>query len=113
MAKVNQRAWKIPGQRTKHKAWGYTAVVDGKRQKNYRMEWSREDAENALAALKLRIEQPKTKGAGMTLAQAAERYLAAKARKRWLQGDRWLLAHLVTALGADTPLSEITASRIS
>lgn len=64
MAKVNQRSWKIPGKRTKRKAWGYTAVIDGKRQKNYRGEWTREEAENALAELLLKIEPPKAKGAG-------------------------------------------------
>ncbi len=35
MAKVNQRLWKVPGQRAKRKAWGYTAQVGGK-QKLYR-----------------------------------------------------------------------------
>jgi hypothetical protein len=30
MAQVNQRLWKIPGQRTKRKAWGFTAQINGK-----------------------------------------------------------------------------------
>ena len=36
MAKVNQRPWRIPGQRTKRKAWGYTAQVDGTQRRCYR-----------------------------------------------------------------------------
>jgi hypothetical protein len=28
MARVNQRLWKIPGQRTKRKAWGFTAQIN-------------------------------------------------------------------------------------
>jgi len=47
------------------------------------------------------------------LAQAAERYLAEKARKRSLKEDKRLLAHLQSALGPDTNLSDITAGRIS
>jgi integrase len=114
MAKVNQRKWKIPGQRTKRKAWGFTVVVDGKREKHYKAEWTQDEAEQALAELLLKIEQaPRTKAGGLTLAQAAERYLAAKARKRSLAEDKRLLEHLKASFGADTPLADITASRIS
>jgi hypothetical protein len=28
MAKVNQRLWRVPGERTKRKAWGYTVQVE-------------------------------------------------------------------------------------
>jgi integrase len=49
----------------------------------------------------------------MTLAQAAERYLASKARKRTVTEDKRQLEHLKAALGAETPLAEIPASRIS
>jgi len=113
MAKVNQRKWKIPGQRTKRKAWGFTTVVNGKQKRCYKAEWTQNDAEKAVAAMLLNVEQAKPKGGGLTLAQATERYLAAKARKRSLDEDRRLLAHLKAGLGADTPLSDITASRIS
>jgi len=74
---------------------------------------TQDEAEHALATLLLKVEQPKTKGATITLAQAAERYLAGKARKRTVAEDRRLLAHLKSAFGADTPLVDITASRIS
>jgi integrase len=113
MAKVNQRTWKIPGRRTKRKAWGFTVAVDGKRQKHYKAEWTQDAAEKALAELLLKIEQPEPKGAGLTLGQAAARYLAGKARKRSLEADRRYMELFKSALGSDTPLAEITASRIS
>jgi hypothetical protein len=98
MAKVSQRVWRVLGQRgAKRKAWGYTAQVieDGKRKQMrvYRAEWTREDAEKALAALLLQVEQQKATAPGLTLAQAIERYLATKARKRSLAKDRRTLEH--------------------
>src|SRR4029453_4819936 len=114
MAKVRQRTWKIPGQRTKRKAWGFVTVgEDGKQIRVFRSDWSREDAEKALAQRTLKIEQPKPKDAGITVAQAVERYLAAKARKRTLTEDERILGHLKEHFGRETALAEITASRIS
>ena len=114
MAKVRQRTWKIPGQRTKRKAWRFVTVgEDGKQIRVFRSDWSREDAEKALAQRTLKIEQPKPKDAGITVAQAVERYLAAKARKRTLTEDERILGHLKEHFGRDTALAEITASRIS
>ena len=55
MARVNQRLWKVPGQRTKRKAWGFTAQLDGKQVRRYKADWTREDAEKALAAELLRF----------------------------------------------------------
>lgn len=113
MAEVNQRLWNIPGQRTKRKAWGFTAQINGKRRKSYRAGWSEDDAQKALAKALLEIEAPKAEASDITLAQAATRYLAAKARKRDLEGDRGHLERLKSALGADTQLSAITAATIS
>src|SRR4029434_4170557 len=113
MAKVNQRLWKVPGQRTKRKAWGYTAEVNGKRRKSYRAEWTRDDAETALAKVLLDVKRPKTEPAGITLKDAAERYLLAKARKKSLAEDRRQLEHLKATFGEDTPLSQITAAKVS
>ena len=114
MAKVRQRTWRIPGQRTKRKAWGFVTVETGKEVRRFKAEWTKEDAERELAARLLKIEQqPQPKANGLTLAQASARYLAAKARKRSLYNDQRILAHLKSALGADTPLAEITAGRIS
>jgi integrase len=113
MAKVNQRLWRIPGQRAKHKAWGFTVQVDGKQTKSYRAEWTKEDAEKALAAVLLKIEPAPKATAGMTLAQAVDRYVAVKARKKSLAFDRQYLALFTHAFGANTPLADVTASRIS
>src|SRR5688572_15325347 len=86
MAKVNQRPWKVAGQRAKRRAWGYTVQVDGKQKRVYRSEWTKDDAEQALAAFLMKVEPPKGT-TGMTLAEAAKRYLATKARKRTLKKD--------------------------
>jgi integrase len=112
MAKVNQRPWRAPGQRARRKAWGFTAQVDGKQKRVYRSEWTKEDAEQALAALLMKVEPPRPKR-GMALAEASERYLATKARKRTLKKDERILKHLKSAFGADTALEDLTASRIS
>jgi integrase len=113
MAQVNQRLWKIPGQRTKRKAWGFTAQINGKQVRRYKAEWTQDDAEAELAKALLKIEPEKPKGPGITLSQAADRYLATKARKRTLEADRRQLDLLKTEFGEETPLAEITASRIS
>jgi integrase len=113
MAEVSQRAWRIPGQRTKRLAWGFSITIDGKRTKTYRSEWTREDAERALAALQLGIAQEPKPTAGMTFAAAVEEYLKAKSRKRTLRQDQSYLEDFTTAFGATTPLIEITAKRVS
>src|SRR5262245_2291967 len=98
MAKVNRRRWKVPGQRAKQKAWGFTIQVpcdpcphrhpekghvlhpDGVRQvKSYRSEWTEKDAEAELAKVVLGIEQAPARSAParMTLGEAVERYLKA------------------------------------
>lgn len=114
MARVNQRLWRVPGQRAKRKAWGFTVQVDGKQKRVYKAEWTKDDAQKALAALLLQVErQPTVKSVDLTFGQAVERYLGAKAKKRSLEDDRRLLEHLKSAFGADMPLAEITAGRIS
>src|SRR5215470_317865 len=110
MAKVNQRLWKIPGQRTKRKAWGFTAQLpcnpcphrhpktgavlhpgEVRQVRQYKVEWSKEEAEAELAKALLGVEEPKPKTGGITFGQAAEQYLAAKARKRSLHTDKSLI----------------------
>src|SRR5438132_12960004 len=113
MARVNQRLWKMPGQRTKRKAWGFTAQINGKQVRRYKAEWTQDDAEAEMAKVLLQVEPEKPKCTGITLAQAADRYLASKARKRTLEADRRQLDLLKAEFGGETPLTEITASRIS
>ena len=115
MAEVNQRAWKLPGQRAKRLAWGFTVTVGGKRVRQYRSEWTKDDAERELAKVKLGLGVLKAneEAAGITLGEAVERYLAVKSRHKALDGMKINTAHLIRYFGADTPLREITASRIS
>jgi len=114
MAKVRQRTWTIPGQRTKRKAWGYVTINErGKQVRCFKAEWTKEAAQDALAAYLLKIEQPRPAGTGLTFSQAAERYLATKARKLSLVEDQRTLAHLTSHFGQDTLLSDITGARIS
>jgi integrase len=112
MAQVNQRAWRVPGQRAKHKAWGFTAQINGRQVRRYRAEWTQDDAERELAAALLQVEPEKPKDS-ITLAAAAERYLGLKARKRTIAEDRRALKHLKAAFGEATLLTNITADRIS
>ncbi len=91
----------------------FTAQINGKQVRRYKAEWTQDDAEAELAKALLQIEPPKSKGTGFTLNQAVERYLAAKSRKRSVSEDRRILGHLKDYFGNETPLAEITASRIS
>jgi integrase len=113
MAQVNQRAWKVPGQRAKRKAWGFTAQINGRQIRRYKAEWTQDDAERELAAALLQMEPEKPKDANITLGAAAERYLGLKARKRTIAEDRRTLEHLKAEFGEATLLGHITADRIS
>jgi hypothetical protein len=115
MAEVSQREWRIPG--TKRKGWGFTLTtkVDGKpkRIKTYRTEWTKEQAQEALAKVLLKIEEPKPKASGITFKTAIEQYVAAKALKKTLASDERFLNEFSAAFGAEALLSEITAAKIS
>jgi integrase len=87
--------------------------VNGTRVRRYKAEWTKNKAEAELAKALLQIEPQKPKRPGLTLAQAADRYLASKARKRTIEADRRQLELLKVEFGAETPLADITASRIS
>jgi hypothetical protein len=66
---------------------------------SYKAEWTKDDAEKALAAALLDVHPAASKAGGTTVAQAVEPYLASTARK--------------AEFGAETPLADVTASRIS
>jgi integrase len=113
MAAISQREWKIPGQRAKRLAWGYTAVINGKRTKTYKAEWSKDDAEKALAQALLQLEQPAIEATpSITFSQATARYLASKVRKKTVSDDVRHLKSFPAEWGA-LPLSQITTSRIN
>ena len=104
----------MPGQRTKRKAWGFTVEVNGKRKRIQSAEWTKEDAEAELAKVQLQLEPtPAAPAGGITLKEAAERYLAAKSRKKSLETDKLYLAMFRSAWGDDTPLAQITGAKIS
>jgi integrase len=115
MAEVTRREWKVPGQKTKAAAWGYIAREGkgGKQVRHFRSGWTREQAATALAQYLLKVEAPKAPPAGLTLQEAADRYLLAKARKKTVPSDRRHLVEFVSAFGATTPLAEITSSKIA
>src|SRR4030095_6499605 len=117
MAQVNQRLWKIPGQRTKRKAWGFTAQINGKQVRRYKAEWTQDDAEAELAKALLEVTpaQAEPERPAITLETAAERYLATRTNRGNARSmdEKRTLEHLKTAFGADTPLAEITAASIS
>ena len=111
--KVTQRFWGRG-----RSAWGYTYQDPAGRQvREFHEEWTKLDADQAMAARKLGLvsDQPTAVATtpGMTFGQASARYLVMKAKKRSLHHDRLHLERLKRAFGADTPLLAITAARIS
>src|SRR2546422_2155524 len=116
MAKLMKRTWystSPTGQRQKRVAWGYTTQgVDGKQIRRSDAGWTREDAENALAEHRLGIA-PKDSAAGLPFSVAVERYLKAKSRKRSIKNDERSLKLFTEYFGAETPLTQITAARVS
>ena len=120
MAKIITRTWTSrgpTGRRVRHVAYGYTLQVQGKQERKFSLVWSKEDAQQALAARLLAREAPVPPPAplaapGITFGQAAERYVQAKSRKRSIQEDRRILETLKVEFAADT-LAELTASRIA
>jgi integrase len=115
MAEVSQREWKLPGQRTKRLAWGFTITVNGKRTRQYRSEWTKGDAEKELAKVKLGLEETQLKAqpSGITFGEAVAQYLAMKSRKKSVKDDQRHLNMFIAALGSSTPLAEITSAKIN
>src|SRR5215813_5761903 len=119
MATVQKRTWLSRGP-TGHKvrkvAWGYTLQVDGKQERKFSAEWSRDDAQTALDARRLALTVPPMPpvAAAKTFAVVAEEYLEFKRGKgkRSIREDETILTKLKARLGAETPLTEITAQRI-
>src|SRR3989475_5996625 len=102
------------GKVTKRTAYEYTVLVDGKRQRKQFP--SQAEALEALDALKEESKRPKAPDApSLTLAEALTQCLSLKARRARATVSEYerIAEHLKAVFGADTPLSEITASRIS
>src|SRR5262245_62952010 len=84
MALVTQRLYRGGrGRRMKRAAWGFTAQKDGKQVRQFREDWTKDDAEQAMAAW-LRGETPTIAvtpspiATGMTLGAMVEKFLAEK-----------------------------------
>ena len=107
MAQVNQRLWKLPGQRTKRKAWGFTAQINGKQVRRYKAEWTQDDAEAELAKALAAVRKV---GEGEA---ALERRLTAAAVNRPLALLRHLLrlAHEEWEAIESVPASDSRRSR--
>lgn len=126
MAKITRRTWRSrgpTGHRIRRVSFGFTTMVDdpttGRRRRirQYDARWqSREDAERGLAAFLLGVEEQRQAAAprGMTLGEAMERFLLEKARHRSADEYQRIAERvLLPDFGPDTPLAQITASRIS
>jgi len=112
---IRKRTWKWKGRN--RVAYFFDVVSNGVRER--RQYASQTEAETALDEYREEQRNPKAQAPAdavrpaLTLAQAVERYLATKARKRTVAEDKRQFEHLKAAFGADTPLAEITAAKIS
>ena len=99
----------------KRVAYGYTLQVDGNQVRKCDSAWTEGDAQKALAEALLGrdVPNPAAPTPTLTFAEAVERYLKAKSRKRTVKRDAWHLAALTRAFGAETPLTAFSAARIS
>jgi integrase len=113
--KIKKRTWTWQGK--KRTAWYFDVISNGDRIR--RQYASQTEAETELDNFRNEQKNPKLledikpRKPGLTLAQAIERYLAAKARKRTLAEDKRQLEALKAVFGAETPVAEISAARIS
>src|SRR6266481_1522194 len=108
MATVQKRTWLSRGP-TGHKvrkvAYGYTLQVNGKQERRFSAEWTREMAQDEVAKRLLERDTPPVPAAPKTFAQVAEEYLAFKRGKgkRSIEGDALHLRKLRGAFGDETP----------
>lgn len=110
--KVRQVRWKHDGK--VKKAWGYSVTIEGKRVRRAGF-GSRAEAAEALDLLlhPAPAVAPASAVGVLTLKAAFTRYETEKARKRSLANDQRNAKTLMAVFGEDTPLHEITASKIS
>jgi integrase len=118
MATITKRKWwarGATGHRLRKVAWGYTAVLDGRQVRSFSEEWTKEDAEAALATRILAQPAPPAPPTPKTLAQVAQEYLDFKRGKgkRSIAQDEQILKKLKRRLGEETHITEIAAQRIA
>jgi integrase len=115
MAEVVKRTWKSGPRGVRRTSWGYTAMIDGRQVRKYDATWSKEDAQNALAARLLEVEAPPPAPTPKTLAEVGQEYIDFKRAKgkRTIGEDQAKLARFMGVFGADTPITDVTAQRIA
>ncbi len=118
MARLIKRVWKGPGpngHKIRKVSWGYSVQVDGKQERHVCAAWSKEEAQAELAARILERDAPKEPAKPKTFGEVAQEYLDFKKGKgkRSIRQDEQILGKLKARLGADTPITEITAQRIA
>jgi integrase len=125
MAHVITRIWRSGPRKAKRIAYGYLLTTNGQTVRRFDARWTPEDAQRALEAAER--GEPETPASPVDpsatvarlapptlhFAEAVARYAKAKARKRTLRRDLQHLAVLTAAFGGATPLTAITAARIS
>lgn len=118
MASVIKRTWLGPGpngRRVRKVSWGYTLQLGGKQIRRFSEEWTREEAQNALAKRLLQRSAPKEAPKPKTLGAVVDEYLEFKRAKgkRSVHHDEYRLKKVKDWFGVDTPITEVTAQRIA
>jgi integrase len=118
MAEVFQRIWTSGPRKVKRTAWGYTLERQGKQVRKMSSAWTKEDAQQALAAALLERDTPPPPPPpdSKTLAALATEYLdfkRAKGKRSLKEDARALTRRLLPWFGAETPVAELTALRIA
>jgi site-specific recombinase XerD len=114
MAEVIQRTWKSGPRKVRRTAWGYTLQMNGQQERKYDAAWSKQDAQDALAARLLARDTP-LPAAPKAFAELAADYLTFKKAegKRSVDDDARALTRLRAWFGDETPVGEITAQKIA
>src|SRR6266478_5259594 len=109
------RTWLYNGRERKAYQFSLTVVEDGVLRRVRGQAPTKAEALADMDSKREELLKPKQVAAPapLTLGQAFERLLALKARKKTLRQFESIAKHLKAALGAETPVAEITAERIS
>ncbi len=112
---VYPRTWLYNGRERKAYQYSLAVVEDGVTRRVRGQAPTRAEALADMDAKREELLRPKPVAAPspLTLGQAFERLLALKARKRTVGQFQSIAKHLKASLGAETPITGITAERIS
>src|SRR2546426_4173050 len=110
--KITPYTWTdVDGKR--QKSWRWSANVDGKQRRRQGYA-TKAEAETGLDAYKAELAAPPVKPV-VTLAALAEKYLATTTNRGNTRSrdERRIVAHPKSWFGAETPATDLTASRIA